>query len=525
MVQQIIISKLNSYISSWEDRIFLLLVLLYLLPIWSIQFFPSQDGPSHVYNALIVKEYFNTNEYPLFHKYYDLNAKPMPNWFGHATMAILMFIVNPLIAEKLLLSGYVLLFLLSGRYLLINVDSTKKWLALAFFPFVYNYLLNMGFYNFSYSVGFFLLAVGYWWKHHQNLRLKHAAILNLIMVCCYFSHMVSTVIALLSIAVLWLVTIRLNTIKKHLLQIPMLLPSCIFPLWFVVSHGTTSHGSHWPSKRLFNYFTTLEVFYSFDNFQLYIGKILVFYFLVSLLISIFTNKLRWAERFRKPHLQKEDGFLLLSITCLILYITVPDGMSGGGFITHRLSLYPYLILLPWLYGTLKQPIKWLSTTVLVVLALVNLVYLMRWYPMLDKDMKEFRSGVEAVEPNKTIMPLIFNNHGHCDRIGMFLHAIGYYCAYTKGVEWDNYEATTNYFPIMYKPALNSIRPNTGIIEGHPQDMDIAANINLVDYICAWAMPLNSAIQQRIEEHYKLVFEKGRTRIYRRLKKTPNQTKD
>ena len=525
MMQHIIISKLNSYISSWEDRIFLLLVLLYLLPIWSIQFFPSQDGPSHVYNALIVKEYFNTNEYPLFHKYYDLNAKPMPNWFGHATMAILMFIVNPLIAEKLLLSGYVLLFLLSGRYLLINVDSTKKWLALAFFPFVYNYLLNMGFYNFSYSVGFFLLAVGYWWKHHQNLRLKHAAILNLIMVCCYFSHMVSTVIALLSIAVLWLVTIRLNTIKKHLLQIPMLLPSCIFPLWFVVSHGTTSHGSHWPSKRLFNYFTALEVFYSFDNFQLYIGKILVFYFLVSLLISIFTNKLRWAERFRKPHLQKEDGFLLLSITCLILYITVPDGMSGGGFITHRLSLYPYLILLPWLYGTLKQPIKWLSTTVLVVLALVNLVYLMRWYPMLDKDMKEFRSGVEAVEPNKTIMPLIFNNHGHCDRIGMFLHAIGYYCAYTKGVEWDNYEATTNYFPIMYKPALNSIRPNTGIIEGHPQDMDIAANVNLVDYICAWAMPLNSAIQQRIEEHYKLVFEKGRTRIYRRLKKTPNQTKD
>ena len=525
MMQQIIISKLNSYISSWEDRIFLLLVLLYLLPIWSIQFFPSQDGPSHVYNALIVKEYFNTNEYPLFHKYYDLNAKPMPNWFGHATMAILMFIVNPLIAEKLLLSGYVLLFLLSGRYLLINVDSTKKWLALAFFPFVYNYLLNMGFYNFSYSVGFFLLAVGYWWKHHQNLRLKHAAILNLIMVCCYFSHMVSTVIALLSIAVLWLVTIRLNTIKKHLLQIPMLLPSCIFPLWFVVSHGTTSHGSHWPSKRLFNYFTALEVFYSFDNFQLYIGKILVFYFLVSLLVSIFTNKLRWAERFRKPHLQKEDGFLLLSITCLILYITVPDGMSGGGFITHRLSLYPYLILLPWLYGTLKQPIKWLSTTVLVVLALVNLVYLMRWYPMLDKDMKEFRSGVEAVEPNKTIMPLIFNNHGHCDRIGMFLHAIGYYCAYTKGVEWDNYEATTNYFPIMYKPALNSIRPNTGVIEGHPQDMDIAANVNLVDYICAWAMPLNSAIQQRIEEHYKLVFEKGRTRIYRRLKKTPNQTKD
>ena len=234
MIQQIITSKLKSY-SSWEDRIFLLLVLLYLLPIWSIQFFPSQDGPSHVYNALIVKEYFNTNEYPLFQKYYDLNAKPMPNWFGHMIMAILMFIVDPLIAEKFLLTGYVLLFLLSGRYLLISVNPTKKWLALTFFPFVYNYLLNMGFYNFSYSVGFFLLAVGYWWNHHQNLRPKHATILNLIMVCCYFSHMVSTVIALLSIAILWLVTIRPEKIKQHLLQIPMLLPSCLLPLWFVTS--------------------------------------------------------------------------------------------------------------------------------------------------------------------------------------------------------------------------------------------------------------------------------------------------
>jgi hypothetical protein len=119
-------------------------------------------------------------------------------------------------------------------------------------PLCINYLLNMGFYNFSYSVGLFLLAVGYWWKHHQNLCPKHVAILSLIMVCCYFSHMVSTVIVLLSIAILWLVTIRLDKIKQHLLQIPTLLSSCFLPFWFVVSHGATSHGSHWPSKRLFN---------------------------------------------------------------------------------------------------------------------------------------------------------------------------------------------------------------------------------------------------------------------------------
>ena len=78
---------------------------------------------------------------------------------------------------------------------------------------------------------------------------------------------------------------------------------------------------------------------------------------------------------------------------------------------------------------------------------------------------------------------------------------------------------------MYKPTLNSIRPNTGVIEGRPQDMEIASNVNLVDYICTWMMPLNTAIQKRIEEYYTLVFEEGRTRIYRRSQIIPNQTKD
>ena len=61
----------------------------------------------------------------------------MPNWFGHVVMAILMFALNPLIAEKLMLTGYVVLFLYSGRYLIISVDPAKKGLPFILFPFVY----------------------------------------------------------------------------------------------------------------------------------------------------------------------------------------------------------------------------------------------------------------------------------------------------------------------------------------------------------------------------------------------------
>ncbi len=498
---------------SWEHRIFLVLTLLYLLPIWLVTYFPSQDGPSHVYNAVILKEYNNTESYPLFQQYYDLNLTPMPNWLSHAGMMLLMFVFSPLIAEKILVSGYVLLLLLGVWYFIGSVDREKRWYAFLMFPFVYNYLLQMGFYNFCYSLAFFLYAIGYWWKHRSQFNLERALTLNLILVLAYFSHPVSIVLALFSIAVLWLLTLRRHRIKRHLLQIPMLLPACVLPLWFIWTHGTQSSQGSWTTVRLKEYLLGLEVLYSFSETQLKLGFVLIIFFWVFHVMTFFREKIRWTERGPRFRLQREDGFLLLSVIFIILFFLVPDGLSGGGFMKHRLSLYPFLILLPWFSARLGKYIKWGSIGILTLLAVLNLGYLLHWYSMLDADMQEFRAGIETVEPNHTIMPLAFDRNGRCDRIGMFLHAIGYYCAFTGGVEWDNYEATTDYFPIRYKPGLN--RPDTGIIEGQPQNALIAPYADLVDYIHTWAMPPDSPIEQKIEQHYTPVFAEGRTRIYKR----------
>ena len=35
---------------TWK-HLFILLLLLYLAPLWVFRYFPSQDGPSHIYNA------------------------------------------------------------------------------------------------------------------------------------------------------------------------------------------------------------------------------------------------------------------------------------------------------------------------------------------------------------------------------------------------------------------------------------------------------------------------------------------
>jgi len=147
------------------------LILIYLIPIWVITYFPSQDGPSHLYNAQILKEY-NNSDYK-FSEYYDLNLKIFPNWFSHAFLAGLMYVFPPLIAEKLLISIYIILFPLSLFYLINAVNKGNTSFGILGFLFIYNYLFHMGFYNFALSIPLFFFVLGYWWKNKDSFRYRN----------------------------------------------------------------------------------------------------------------------------------------------------------------------------------------------------------------------------------------------------------------------------------------------------------------------------------------------------------------
>src|SRR5262245_27031384 len=51
---------------------FTLLILIHLVPIWSFTYFPSQDGPAHINNANILREYYQPDR-SIFREYYSLN--------------------------------------------------------------------------------------------------------------------------------------------------------------------------------------------------------------------------------------------------------------------------------------------------------------------------------------------------------------------------------------------------------------------------------------------------------------------
>ena len=113
-----------SRFSKKSSFLIVVLIVVYLLPIWLFNYFPTQDGVSHVYNSQIITEYGN----PIyqFREYYGINRFPFPNWLSHFSLVLLMYIFLSLIAEKVFLSLYVILFPLAIRYFLQDLRKLNR---------------------------------------------------------------------------------------------------------------------------------------------------------------------------------------------------------------------------------------------------------------------------------------------------------------------------------------------------------------------------------------------------------------
>jgi hypothetical protein len=486
-----------------ERWLFLGMVLLLLVPVWSVPYVPTTDGPSHVYNAWILRQYHNTEEYPLFQKYYEIDWRPIPNWLSHAVLALLMLVLEPRMAEKVLLSGYVVLLAGSARYLVGAVDPERRWLAWLALPLVYNQLLHMGFYNFCLSLGFGLLALGFWWRHRERPGWRLALGLNLILLLCWFAHIVSLVMTLAFLGVLWLATLRGRSWRRHLLHPLILAPQALLPLWFVRDQGGEPIPSTTSAQALWKSLLSLRVLYTFGREQTWIGIALAALFLVLLVLTLV----------RKRGFQEEDGFLLLSLLSVAIYLLSPEGMAGGILLKQRLSLYPWLLLIPGLAPRFGRPGRTTVVAALGLLTAIQVGLLVHWYRLIQPEMREFLAAAEPIPPDSRLLPLLFKRKVEVLPVEVLGHALGYPDAEKGLVDWANYEAMTGHFPVRF-------RPETGLsdiytLEAHPMRVNLQAYKGRTDCVFTWKLPSGSRMDAALRRYFKLVAKRGDGNVYMR----------
>jgi len=491
----------------------LFMVLLYILPIWVFKYFPSQDGPCHIYNSFIMRHY-NDPDY-VFNQFYEVRKSPIPNWASHFTMMLLMYIVPPPTAERLLLTGYIILMAASILYLLNASGKGRTPLAFIGLPFIYNYLFLMGFYNFCLSVALLIFSVGYWWKHFYSFSLKNAAILSLLLVLLYFCHLVPLVLALFSIAVISVLSLpsRFRVWKQFILSLLCMLPSIGLSIFYLKTRGMAQNAAAWTLKQHWLYFVRNESLAYYSQSQILLGKIVTGAFAALFFYTFVRDRFFTKKWHFKLRVQRRDFFLLLCAAFFVIYLKSPAGMSGGGFIKTRLAYMPFLIIIPWLSWDMPKIARGIVGTALVLLSAAYITHASYYHKILSDDMKIYTSGYDAIEKNKVVLPLAFNRVGKGWRIGMFLHSVGHYGYKTGCIELDNYEATTSYFPTYFKPDLH--RPLLSTIESKPAEIDFAEYAADIDYVITWALEDESEVEARILEHYNLVKRNGNLKIFGR----------
>jgi hypothetical protein len=217
---------------------------------------------------------------------------------------------------------------------------------------------------------------------------------------------------------------------------------------------------------------------------------------------------------RKLPLQPGDGLLLAAAVLAVTFFAAPSNLSGGAFINHRLVLFPFLTLMLW-FATFEHPARRrLAVQALAAAIAVGFLGLMAWkYAELDAAISEIVAVGEHVVPDHTFLFLSYAHQGldaagrpAVFRVWPFVHAGGYVGARRRLVDLSLYEANENYFPLLYRPALNPydhLAAGPLGIEGVPPWVDLAAyprqTGGTVDYVLLWGLRDEQKADPRVRD--------------------------
>ncbi len=485
------------------------MALLYLVPVWAFPYVPTQDGPAHLYNAQLLKDFHDPAAgYAAF---YELRGELLPNLTSHLLLMALMYVLPPLVAEKVLVSLYVLGCAGAYRYFLGAFGPRCRALAWAGLLLVYPRCFWMGFYNFCLSLVLFWLILGYVLRRRGNLPWTELPVLLVLFTLAYFTHLAGYLLALAG-AVGVLVLVPPRSARTPILLVLGALPSLLLTLDYFEQTGFFKASS---ARRLYlqpfdavrgqrvgidleraleNLDAELVAYHAGPEFPL--GPILAMYLGFLLVVTVAGGR---------PEGDHGGPLFpaLFGLFLLVAFMLVPDhlGAEHGGFVKGRLAPLPPLLWLACLREPAVRAARLLVRTVTALLLGANLALVTSTVHLGNEQLAAYTAGLEAIgtghrlfvqQPDAPRSPLV----------DPLLHASHYYCLGTGNVNLDNYEAGTPHFPVKYRAG---VRRGKGYLLGYPQQ-------NAVDTLLCWTP---HTLGQHAPPGWNEIFHAVALRLYRR----------
>jgi hypothetical protein len=475
---------------------------------WAFPCVPTQDGPAHLASAVVFKSLLAGGG--PYRDYYELNLTLAPYWTYHAAMVPLLAAFGPLAAEKIFLSLYLIAFAAAAWYFTKAAAGKASALGLLFFVVATSYPFQMGFYNFAASLPVFLLAASYFWAGRERAGGRYWAVLNLLLVACYFTHLVAALAAIIAI---WLMALwsalAARRPARFARTVLYLAPSYVLPAYYFVTAPWGGEYYRRPLGRLVREFVGADTFVSFGSEQRPVA-LAVAALLAFLLVAGVFERLRRRELRPRP----SDSFAALAALFVVVYVAAPDATPQGSYFSERMALFPFLFITPWLAANVPRRLKRPAAVAAVVLASANLFPLGRYYARENAKLKDFRSGCCAVARGAVLLPLTKDPLERGRRVESLRHAVGYYVVAGAGCNLVDICAFSRHFPVKTVPGVKSPRCLGSFRDLRVYDLESARPAP--DYVIAY--DINPFLPQvrAVFEKYRPVHFKHKLIVYERL---------
>jgi hypothetical protein len=442
--------------------------LTLLAPLWLFSHFPSQDGPSHVYNArLALLLLWEPSE--VLRAFFEWNLDLFPNWFSQASLAALLTLLPPLWAERLLLTAYALSVPLSFRYALVAVRPAAAPVAWLSVPFVLNRYIHEGFYNRAFALVPFFLALGYYVRRRGVLALRPAGVLGLIVLWLYFCAggsflLLAVLLAVLAVAfALQDAAAGLPRWKAGRARLPGLValaPALALFLRFEIQQHPERTGVPPGFLERARYLFGLYDLVIFDMREAWIAAALALLLGAALVLAALARRKEGGWR-------AEDALLVTALVYTALYFAAPRVSVPGvrSEPTHlRLSLHVILAFVLWIAQALRGRAARLVLAGALAGGLALTAVRLPYYARLDTLAEDQFSLAPSVPRGATFLPLSFDNEGDGGSrrplpedwiIGPLRHAADRIATERDLVSMDNYQADTPWFPLQFRAGANA----------------------------------------------------------------------
>lgn len=479
---QTLFEQFHSNFMKREKYFFLAAVIFNLSVVFSGKFFPTMDGPAHLYNSQIIGSLlFNNSE--VLDQFYQFNSDLVPNWSGHFIMAFFNLFLPAYMAEKIMLLCYLIGLPYAFRALIKSVSKENYLFSYLVFPFTYSFVFILGFYNFSLAIVFMLFTVTFWIRKEQTIStFRNAFILFLLLSATYFSHLVVFGMTVLTIA-LYLVfnellantSYRAKPLSQRVKQIftkglvlgIAALPALILSvLYFFVRPSVNN--VYTPFEQILEWIQTIHPIIAYNKeiesvFTINLFYILLTTFILAIILRIIKLFAKVKERPSTGYSFVNDVWLVTAFLFLALAVILPDSNSSAGYVTVRLISLFFLFLIIWL-ACQKIPVWYSYVVVLAFLFLNN--KLNNYYEPVITDLDKI--AIDCADAAKHIPDhSIVAVHTYLDN-WLTNHFSNYLGIDKPMVILDNYECATDYFPLQWKlESLPSMQLNNADLVEEP----------------------------------------------------------